>query len=118
MRRWLLFALACLACVPALAQERSYAIVSLVGDGLLIVQREMSTGSRIDRNRREVMTLANPVLDNTMVLAIDDGMHAVDNLREASHVAGGGVDTSRSRADPIVVGDRLRTVARERVAGR
>jgi hypothetical protein len=49
MRRWLPLALACLACVPALAQERSYAIVSLVGDGLLIVQREMSTGSSIDR---------------------------------------------------------------------
>jgi hypothetical protein len=79
MRHRLPLFLACLAlCLPSAAQERSYAIVSLVGDGLLIVQREMSTGSRIDRNRRELMAIANPVLDNTMVLAIDDGMHAAD----------------------------------------
>lgn len=79
MRRRLSLLLACLALgLPAAAQERSYAIMSLVGDGLLIVQREMSTGSSIDRNRREVMAVTNPVLDNTMVLAIDDGMHAAD----------------------------------------
>lgn len=79
MRRFLLIVLACLASLPAAAAvENKYALVSLVGDGLLIVQREMSTGSRIDRNRREVMALTNPVLDNTMLLAIDDRMHAQD----------------------------------------
>ena len=34
----------------ALAQARQYAILSLVGDELTIVSREMTTGSRIEKN--------------------------------------------------------------------
>lgn len=80
MRNFLLaLMLLALAC-PAAAQERRYAILSLVGDALLIVQREMSTGSRLDRNTRTRVALTTPAIDNAMVLAVD---------REVTRVAPG-----------------------------
>ena len=77
MGRWLW-----LARLPGRAQrgrqERKYAIMSLIGDGLLIVYRDRSTGSNIDRNVRNFAVLKSPALDNTTVLAIDDAMRRRD----------------------------------------
>lgn len=76
-RAWLLLAGLALG-LPAAAQERTYAIMSLVGDQLLIVHQDLSTGSRLDKNSRKYADLNNPVLDNAMVVAIDDAMRARD----------------------------------------
>jgi hypothetical protein len=46
-------------------------VLSLVGDTLTVVQREMSTGTRIDRNTRTRVDLNSAALDNAVVLAID-----------------------------------------------
>jgi hypothetical protein len=76
-RAWLL--LACLAlCQPAAAQERTYAIMSLVGDQLLIVHQDISTGSRLDKNSRDYVELHTPALDNALVIAIEDAMRERD----------------------------------------
>ncbi|MGE5094097.1 MAG: hypothetical protein ACM3SO_03105 [Betaproteobacteria bacterium] len=56
------------------AQARHYAILSLVGDRLLVVTREMSTGSRLDRNTREYVRMPDNSLDRSMVVAIDEAI--------------------------------------------
>lgn len=73
--RLLAAALLLLAAFGAAAQEtRRYAALSLVGDKLLIVTKDMSTGSRIDRNYRTYVDLPDAALDNAAVLAIDDAL--------------------------------------------
>lgn len=70
-----LIAVLLLLAVPfaASAQERQYAVLSLVGDQLLIVQREMTTGSRIDQNIRRPVPITG-TLDRTVLLAVDEAI--------------------------------------------
>lgn len=77
MRRWL-WILACLVALNASAQERRYAVMSLIGDGLLIVHRDNATGSNLDRNNRNFAAFKNPALDNMTLLAIDEAMRRRD----------------------------------------
>lgn len=75
MRRILLVVLACLLPLAASAADtRRYAILSLVGDKLLIVQREMATGSRLDTNTREYVPMPDNSIDQAVVLAVDDAL--------------------------------------------
>jgi hypothetical protein len=59
------------------ADARRYAVLSLVGDRLLIVQREMATGSRLDRNARQYVDVPDNTLDKSMLLALDSAIHKV-----------------------------------------
>ena len=70
-----LIAILLLAAAPfaASAQERQYAVLSLVGDTLLIVQREMTTGSRIDQNIRHPIPITG-TLDRAVLLAVDEAI--------------------------------------------
>jgi hypothetical protein len=74
-----LFAALLLAAAPlwAFAQDRQYAVLSLVGDKLLLVQREMATGSRTDQNTRVTIPLPGNLLDKEMLLAVDDAIRKV-----------------------------------------
>ncbi len=75
MRRLIAIALLLLAPLAASAQDsRKYAVLSLVGDKLLIVQREMSTGSRLDRNERTVVELPDNSIDRAVTIAVDDAL--------------------------------------------
>jgi hypothetical protein len=65
------------ACAHA-AESRRYAVLSLVGDHLLIVQRELSTGSRLDRNTRQVVDIPDRSLDKSMLLAVDEAIRRTD----------------------------------------
>jgi len=79
IRRILLFAVALLSAISVHAAEaRRYAVLSLVGDRILVVEREMSTGSRLDRNQRQHVDVPNQTLDKSMLLAIDDAIRAQD----------------------------------------
>ncbi|HYC35883.1 MAG TPA: hypothetical protein VEC19_05635 [Usitatibacter sp.] len=71
-----LIAILALAAAPlvALAQAPKYAVLSLVGDKLLIVEREMTTGSRLDKNERTVVDLPDNSIDRAITLAIDDAL--------------------------------------------
>lgn len=72
MTRFLAFAALFLASSLAQAEApRKYAVLSLLGDSLTVVQREMSTGTRIDRNTRTPVPMNSPALDNAMVLAVE-----------------------------------------------
>lgn len=75
-----IFAAVLLLLLPlgALAQPRQYAILSLVGDELVVVQREMSTGSRIDKNIQVRVPLGSASLDRAMLLAVDEAVRRAD----------------------------------------
>lgn len=62
----------------AAAQQRQYAILSLVGDELMIVQREMSVGSRLDTNARQSVSLPDANIDRAMLLAVDDAVRRAE----------------------------------------
>jgi hypothetical protein len=66
-------ALAAAFCSNA-AEMRRYAVLSLVGDRILVVEREMSTGSRLDRNHRMFVGVPDQTLDKSMLLAIGDAI--------------------------------------------
>jgi hypothetical protein len=60
---------------PAHAEERRYAVLSLLSDQISVVTRDVSTGSRLDRNVRETVPIRG-ALDKREVLAIDDALRA------------------------------------------
>jgi hypothetical protein len=60
------------------ADSRRYAVLSLVGDRILVVEREMSTGSRLDKNHRTFVDVPDHTLDKSMLLAIDDAIRRKD----------------------------------------
>lgn len=68
--------LAAIGSASAAEEDRVYAIVSLLGDGLSIVVRENSTGSNINRNARTFVKLETPALDRAALFAADDAIKA------------------------------------------
>lgn len=72
MRRLAAIALLLLVPLAASAQERKYAVLSLVGDKLLIVTRELATGSNLDKNDRTFVELPDNSIDRAVTLAVDD----------------------------------------------
>jgi hypothetical protein len=78
MRHLIATVLMLLLPLSAAAQQRQYAILSLVGDQLLVVQRQMTTGSNIDKNERYVVPLPDAALDRSVVLAVDEALRRAD----------------------------------------
>lgn len=75
----LLAAFSCLAH----AGERSYAVLSFVGDRLLVTQYVGKTGSNLDRNPRQYLDLASDVLDRT---ALREVRTQVDAIQPGAHI--------------------------------
>src|SRR5215831_18208555 len=69
--RAILVALAMLAAMGAEAAERTYAAMSLVGDGLLIVNYRVKTGSSLSSRQRQAVPVADPVFDRTALIAVE-----------------------------------------------
>ncbi len=70
MGRWIAAAiLACIA-LPCSAQ-RSYAIVSLVGDQIEIVQHVPGVGSSVDQNKKTLLPVTNGSIDKAFLGAAD-----------------------------------------------
>jgi len=60
----------------AVHAEPRYALLSLLSDRLTIVNRDMATGSNIDRNVRDFVEIPGNLLDKNVVLAMDDALRA------------------------------------------
>ena len=60
------------------AEPRRYAVLSLIGDRLLISQYVPATGSRTDTNRREYLQLEDPTLEKTSLLAIHQALRRLE----------------------------------------
>ena len=73
-RHVLALLLGVLALAAQAADARKYAVLSLIGDEMLIVGASQSTGQRIDRNTRSYVPLDDPVVDKTVLLAANDAV--------------------------------------------
>lgn len=62
------------ACSCAHAEERRFAVLSLLSDQMTVVTHDTGTGSSLDRNRHESFAVPGNVLDKRTVLAIDDAL--------------------------------------------
>ncbi len=77
--RWIVLAwLMALVAPAALAGETRYAVLSLIGDQLLVVEREMATGSRLDRNKRTFIAIAGHAVDREALFAVEDALKRHD----------------------------------------
>src|SRR5258706_6636400 len=56
------------------AESRKYAVISLIGDEMLIVGATGATGQRLDRNSRTYVPLDDPVIDKTVLLAAKEAL--------------------------------------------
>lgn len=74
----LIAALLLFASFACAAQERKYAVLSLIGDRMLVVQYVPMIGGRIDRNTRDYIDLEDPILDKTALLATDQALKRAD----------------------------------------
>src|SRR5688572_894110 len=60
------------------AAQRHYAILSLVGDEMVIVQRGLEPGSRLDTNSRQAVQMPDASIDRAVVLAVEDGVRKAE----------------------------------------
>jgi hypothetical protein len=56
------------------AHAANYAVISLIGDEMLIVGASQVTGQRLDRNSRTYVPLDDPVIDKTVLLAAKEAL--------------------------------------------
>jgi hypothetical protein len=70
--------LALILAFPAAAQ-RSYAVLSLVGDRIDIVQHAGTVGTSLDRNRRDSAPMDDRLIDRAIVGAADKAIRRRDN---------------------------------------
>ncbi len=56
------------------AESRKYAVLSLIGDEMLVVGASQATGQRLDRNSRTYVPLDDPVIDKTVLLAANEAL--------------------------------------------
>src|SRR5438132_8156443 len=63
-------ALVIATCAQA-AESRTYAVLSLIGDKLLVAQQQPSTGTNIRRTLRQQMPLSDTLLDRTALAAAE-----------------------------------------------
>jgi hypothetical protein len=62
----------------AAAAGETYAVMSLVGDGLLVVQHRATTGTSLPGNVHEFLTVADPAFDRAALLAVDAAVRRAD----------------------------------------
>jgi hypothetical protein len=73
MARLVLALLSLAFAATALAADgRKYAVLSLLGDEMLVVIAGMATGQRLDRNPRNYVRLDDPVIDKTALLTANE----------------------------------------------
>jgi hypothetical protein len=76
-RTLLSIVLALVAFAAQAADTRRYAVISLIGDEMLVVGASASTGQRLDRNARSFVRLDDPVIDKTVLLASNEALKRV-----------------------------------------
>ena len=58
----------------AAADARKYAVLSLIGDEMLVVGAQPATGQRLDRDSRNFLRLDDPIIDKTVLLAANQSL--------------------------------------------
>jgi hypothetical protein len=78
MSRWIVAVSLLALASPACLAQRTYAVLSLVGDRIEVVRRAPVTGSSIDRNQRETIPVPDGSIDRAILAAADRALRAAD----------------------------------------
>jgi len=84
----MLAALAMLVATATCAAERSYAVMSLVGDGLLVVQYREKTGSSLPGTTRQTLLMADTVFDRAALVAAEEAVRRADPKAKVTLLGG------------------------------
>jgi len=60
------------------ADERKYAVLSLIGDGMLISEWVPATGARLDNNQKQFIPISEGVFDKAALLSINSALKRID----------------------------------------
>ena len=60
------------------AEGRKYAVLSLIGDGMLISEWVPSTGARLDNNQKTFIPISEGVFDKAALLSINGALKKID----------------------------------------
>src|SRR5258705_13280645 len=74
----LLFSLWLVAGAVHAAEPRKYAVLSLIGDGMLISEWVPSTGARLDNNQKQFIPISEGVFDKAALLSINNALKRID----------------------------------------
>jgi hypothetical protein len=99
--RKILAAVAMCVATGACAAERTYAVMSLVGDGFLVVTHRAATGSSLSPQTRAFMPLATPALDRAALLAVDTALRRAEPRAKVLLLGG---------RDPVAIEAQSRTL--------
>jgi hypothetical protein len=72
MTRALLALVSLLFAFAACGEPRKYAVLSLIGDELMLAGAEQTTGGRLDRNPRKFLEISDPFADKAALLAVHE----------------------------------------------
>jgi len=109
-------ALACLlglAVVTATAQtanptaKRSYLVLSLLGDSITVVTQQSRTGTRLNRNVVDTMTLPEGIFDKPNLVSVETAIKGADPAAEVTGLFVGAVK-ALGDAEKFSDGDQLR----------
>lgn len=102
--RYLLAILLLAASAVCGASDRTYAVLSLIGDQLMLVNRAAATGSNVDRNTRQFVALPNAALDNAALRAVEDALKTADPGAQVALLAARDPDLAKAQAKALDAG--------------
>lgn len=101
----------CLFLATPAAAAQTYAVMSLVGDGLLVVQHRATTGSSLEGSIRKFLPLSTPGLDRAVLLAVDDAVRRADPASRTVLLGGRDAAALEAQARTLGKDDALQSVA-------
>ncbi len=69
---------------PSQSSQPVYAVLSLIGDKLDIVVRELQIGSKLDKNSHDLVAIEDPVFDQTAIRATANALLTLDAKAEVA----------------------------------
>ena len=109
--RTILAALAVAMATGAAGAERTYAVMSLVGDGFAVVSHRPSTGSSLSPQTRAFVPLATPALDRAALLAVDTALQRAEPGAKVLLLGGRDPTALEAQARSIGAADAAQSVA-------
>lgn len=78
-----------------------YALLSAVGDHLTVVYAKLQTGSRLDRNQRDIAALPDNALDRLVLRSLDAALRQTDPGAEVAALAAANASLFRTQREVL-----------------
>ena len=92
------------------ATARRYAVLSLLGDSLLVVNYQIATGSNLDRNERTTIALAPGDIDGVVLETVDASLHRAAGAEPAIFLKANDPAILAAQAKLLQQGEGIKTL--------